>query len=81
MRVKRSVNLNLHVDEDGTDTTVHARLDLQGDRFESYGKARRSPADPPMPVVGEELAMARALGSLAAQVMEAAQDRITKLLA
>lgn len=33
-----------------------------------------------MPVLGEELAIARALGSLTAQVMEAAQDRIKKRL-
>jgi len=76
--MKTSARVDLHVEEDGAETTVHARLDLRGDRFESYGKARRSPDDPPMPIVGEELALARALGSLTAQVMEAAQDRIKK---
>ncbi|NOY54915.1 MAG: DUF1876 domain-containing protein [Actinobacteria bacterium] len=79
--MRRSFHVNLHVEEDGTETTVHARLDLQGDRFESYGKARRNPGDPLIPLVGEELAIARALGSLAAQVMEVAQDRITEYLA
>ena len=78
--MKRSFHVNLHVEEDATETTVHARLDLQEDRFESYGKARRNPDDPLMPVVGEELAIARALGSLTAQVMEAAQDRIREYL-
>jgi hypothetical protein len=77
--MRESVQVNLHIEEDDQETTVHARLDLQGDRFESYGKARRNPNDPLVPVVGEELAIARALGSLTAQVMEAAQDRISKL--
>jgi hypothetical protein len=78
--MRRTVQVSLHIEEDDQETTVHARLDLQGDRFESYGKARRSPEDPTMPVVGEELAIARALGSLNAQIMEAAQDRITEFL-
>ncbi|NIA24558.1 MAG: DUF1876 domain-containing protein [Gammaproteobacteria bacterium] len=76
--MRRSLHVNLHLEEDDIETTVHARLDLQGDRFESYGKARRNPDDPLIPLVGEELAIARALGSLTAQIMEAAQDRITE---
>ncbi|MFZ0492486.1 MAG: dsRBD fold-containing protein [Acidimicrobiia bacterium] len=79
--MRRSAQVSLHIEEDDQETTVHARLDLQADRFESYGKARRNPDDPILPAVGEELAIARALGSLTAQIMEAAQDRITELLA
>jgi hypothetical protein len=78
--MRRSVQVSLYIEEDDQETTVHARLDLQSDRFESYGKARRSPEDPAVPVVGEELAIARALGSLTAQIMEAAQDRISETL-
>ena len=39
--MRRNVQVSLHIEEDGQETTVHARLDLQGDRFESYGKARQ----------------------------------------
>ena len=38
--------------------------------------ARRNPLDPPSPLIGEELAVARALQDLAAQLIEAAQVKI-----
>lgn len=78
--MRRDIILRLHLEEDETETAAHARLDLRGDHFEAYGKARKSPTDPTMPLIGEELAIARALGSLTAQVMEAAQDRIQDFL-
>ncbi len=78
--MSKNAHVDLSVEQDEEETTAHARLDLRGDRFESFGKARRNPHDPAMPVIGEELAIARALGSLTAQVMEAAQDRIKTFL-
>ena len=69
------VDIKIHMVEDEITTIVHTVLDLRGDHFESTGKARRSPHDPPMPVVGEELAVARALQDLAAQLIEAAQAK------
>ncbi len=59
---------------------AHAVLNLRGDHFESVGKARRNPIDPPLPVIGEELAIARALQDLTGQVMRAAQDKIGDFL-
>ncbi len=59
---------------------AHAVLNLRGDHFESVGKARRNPTDPPLPVIGEELAIARALQDLTGQVMRAAQDKIADFL-
>jgi Domain of unknown function (DUF1876) len=59
---------------------AHAVLNLRGDHFESVGKARRNPIDPPLPVIGEELAIARALQDLTGQVMRAAQDKIADFL-
>ncbi len=53
---------------------------MRGDHFEAVGRARRNPDDRPMPIVGEELATARALGDLALQVMEAAQVKIEQFL-
>ncbi len=77
---EKDLTLNLHLAEDETETTVHAILDLRGDHFESMGKARRKPTDRPMPVIGEELAVARALADLVNQVMEAAQSKIEQFL-
>ena len=68
--------MKLHVVEDETTTIVHTVLDLRGDHFESTGKARRNPVDPRVPLVGEELAVARALQDLSGQLIQAAQDKI-----
>jgi hypothetical protein len=70
------VEIKLHLSEDDTNTIVHTMLDLRGDHFEATGKARRNPADPPRPAVGEELALARALQDVAGQLFDAAQRRI-----
>ncbi len=78
--MEKDLTLNLHIVEDDTDTMVHAVLNLRGDHFESVGKARRKPIDPPMPVIGEELAVARALQKLAGDVMEAAHAKIEEFL-
>jgi hypothetical protein len=74
------LTMDLRIDEDETNTLVFIELDLRGDHFEATGRARRNPIDRPMPVVGEELAVARALGALALEVMEAAQNKIERFL-
>lgn len=79
--MEKDVTLTLHLSEDETETLAHAVLNLRGDHFESTGSARRNPIDPPMPVVGEELAIARALGEITNQVMMAAQNKIEEFLA
>ncbi|HEX2370168.1 MAG TPA: dsRBD fold-containing protein [Acidimicrobiia bacterium] len=78
--IEKDVTLHLHLAEDETETMAHAVLNLRGDHFESVGKARRNPIDPPLPVIGEELAIARALQDLTGQVMRAAQDKIADFL-
>ncbi len=78
--MEKDVILNLHLSEDETDTMAFATLTLRGDHFEAIGKARRNPIDPPMPVVGEELAISRALNELAAKVTEAAGQKIETFL-
>lgn len=72
--------IDIRIDEDETNTLVFAELNLRGDHFEATGRARRNPTDRPMPIVGEELATARALGDLALQVMEAARRKIEQFL-
>jgi hypothetical protein len=78
--MQQTIAIDISIDEDASDTVVRALLDLSGDHFEATGRARRNPHDKPMPVVGEELATARALSSLALQVMESAQHKIERFL-
>ena len=78
--MNKDITIKVHIDEDDTTTTVRMVLDLMGDHFEARGRARRNPVDTPMPVVGEELALARALNGLQMKVMEAAQDKIATYL-
>ena len=78
--MQQTIAIDISIDEDESDTRVHALLTLGSDHFEATGRARRNPHDKPMPVVGEELATARALSSLALQVMEAAQHKIERFL-
>jgi hypothetical protein len=75
------LKIDLRIDEDETNTLVFAELTMRDDYFEAIGRARRNPTDRPMPIVGEELATARALGDLALQVMEAARTKIEQFLA
>lgn len=80
MEKEQDVVLSIHVTEDETETVAVARLDLHGEHFEATGQARRNPIDPPKPMIGEELAIARALGLLQHQITESAQDKIERFL-
>ena len=62
--------------EDGEHTRADAVLTLGGQRFHGFGQAKRAPEDPNVPVIGEDLAAARALSALAHQLMDAAAERI-----
>ena len=57
-------------------TRADAILEFGGQRFHGWGQAKRSPEDPNVPVVGEELAAARALSDLSHQLVHAAAERI-----
>jgi hypothetical protein len=72
------ITIEVGIDEDENMTLVHATLDLRGDHFDAVGKAKRNPTDVNVPVIGEELALARALGSLEEQVIDRAYARIDK---
>lgn len=62
--------------EDGTQTRAAVALDLAGHRFEGVGLARRSPGDPSVPEVGEELAASRAFADLSHRLLDAALERV-----
>jgi hypothetical protein len=62
--------------EDDAKTRADARL-TGGDReLSGWGRARRSPEDPDVPAVGEEIAAARALIDLAHHLLDAAAHDI-----
>ena len=80
MEQEKEVTLSIHIEEDDTNTTARAVLDLRGDHFEATGRARRNPIDPVKPVIGEELAIARALRKLESQITDAAEEKIERFL-
>jgi len=75
------MEVTIHLSEDEVSTVVRTELNLAGEHFEATGKARRNPDDPPMPVVGEELALSRALHDLSDQLTEAARNKIEQFSA
>jgi hypothetical protein len=62
--------------EDANRTRADAILEVAGQRFHGFGQAKRATGDPDIPVVGEELAAARALSDLSHKLIDAAAERI-----
>jgi hypothetical protein len=63
-------------EDDDRRTRADAILELANQRFHGWGQAKRSPDDPSVRLVGEELAAARALSDLSHQLLNAAAQRI-----
>lgn len=76
--MEKNITIDIHIEEDTSTTSVTTVLDLMGEHFEATGTARRNPSDALIPVIGEDLALARALNKLQMQVMESAQDKISR---
>jgi hypothetical protein len=57
--------IEIEIEETREQTDARATLEIGTDRLVGKGHAQRNPADPDVPKVGEELAMARALVELA----------------
>ena len=62
--------------EEGDRTRADAMLELAGERFHGFGQAKRSPEDPNVPLIGQDLAAARSLSDLAHHLLDAAAGRI-----
>jgi len=75
-RMHKEIRIRVAIEEDDTNTLAHAILDMGGDHFNVTGSARRSPEDRSIPLIGEELAVARALKSLESDLIDAAYLRI-----
>ena len=76
--MKETGEIELSFEEDGDHTQAHASLVIRGVTFIGIGRARRNPADVNLPIVGEELAAARALSDLAHKLLDAAAEAISE---
>jgi hypothetical protein len=62
--------------EDDRTTRADIVVDIAGRHYHGWGQSRRSPADPDVPLIGEEVAAARAFMRLAQQLLGTAEDDI-----
>jgi hypothetical protein len=76
MATAKAFTVSLEVIEEGSTTNATARLSIDGDKLAGTGKARRNPDDPDLPLIGDELAMARALLMLARELGHKADEGI-----
>ena len=75
-----SMRIDLSLSEDSDHGEAIARVRMRDRSFSGWGRARRHPTDPARPVVGEELAVARALSDLSPQLVVAAADSLESAL-
>jgi hypothetical protein len=68
MTTEKRFTVNLDVVEEGHVTSATARLVIEGEELAATGKAQRNPDDPDRPMIGDELAVARALLVLAREL-------------
>ncbi len=73
-----TAEIEVTFEEDADHTEARATLALRGARFTGFGRARRNPTDPNLPMVGEELAAARALADLSHKLVDAAAEAISE---
>ncbi|HUP76650.1 MAG TPA: dsRBD fold-containing protein [Acidimicrobiales bacterium] len=72
----RSVLIEMRLQEDTSHCRATATMQTSIGAFVGTGEARRHPADPIVPMIGEELAVARALVDLAQLLEAAAREEI-----
>jgi hypothetical protein len=73
---EQSWRVEVSFTEEAERTRADAILELASQRFHGFGQARCAPEDPSVPVIGQDLAAARALYDLARQLLDAATERI-----
>ena len=77
---RTSMRVEVSLTEDADHCEAIARVRVRDRDFSGWGRARRHPTDPEMPVVGEELAVARALSDVSHQLVVAAADSLESAL-
>lgn len=73
-----SIEVTFEEDDVRTDATARLRLP-DGAELTADGHARRNPADPARPKIGEEIASARALSDLVHQLLDKAAGEIEEV--
>ena len=76
--MKETGEIELSFEEDADHTQAQASLVIRGATFTGNGRARSNPVDTNLPIVGEELAAARALSDLAHKLVDAATEAISE---
>jgi hypothetical protein len=77
----RSWRVDIELFEAGDETTAHAVLVAEAPRrLDARGEAHRNPADAPVPVIGDEIAVARALRGLADRLLQTASADMSQTL-
>ena len=72
MTATKSWTVQVLIEEDSDDTRADAVLRTRdATTLRGTGRARRNPADPAVPEIGDELAVCRALSDLAHELLEA----------
>jgi hypothetical protein len=79
----RKLDYNWHIDieleEDDTHTHATVRAQLgDGETMTTRGDAYRNPKDASQPMIGEEIAAARALIALGTELLQSASSRIER---
>jgi hypothetical protein len=73
----QSVTIELHLEEDSEHCQATATMATSIGTLQGVGRSRRNPVDPVVPMIGEELAIARALGELASKLEAAAEQAMS----
>jgi hypothetical protein len=71
--------LEINFTEDDRATRADVVLDVGDHHHHGWGRAKRAPGDPDVPIIGEEVAAARALIRLAHQLLGAAENDIEEI--
>lgn len=69
-------NLQISFEEDEYETRADAWLRSGDWELNGVGRAKRNPADPQRPVIGEELAAARAISEVTHRLVDRAAEAI-----
>ena len=76
MTTAKTFTVSVDVVEEGHTTDAKARLTIDGEEIVGAGRARRNPDDPDRPMIGDELAIARALVVLAHELGQKVDEGI-----
>lgn len=77
MTATKRWNVDVYIDEHEDTTRAEARLRTRDDtQLTGVGTAHRNPSDVDVPEIGDELAVARALGELSRKLLRTAAEDI-----